>query len=443
MEEIRRISVIIHMESANPTYFRECLDSIAESNYKNFEVVITDATGYDMGERIAGEFFPEKGRLSYHRVKGGRSRGYALNFALNYAKGDLFLLLDRHTRLSPIALLETARAADGGADLIYFDNDELVGVDRMNPEFKSGPNFELLRHRNYIGDVFAITKEGLKKTGGFRDALGAAACYDMLLRAFEAALSVKHIPKLLYSKRIPRQVLSAKEKNRALSIAAREHVAVVSAHLKRMGVEADVSLSGRFTHWNISYYGGDYRSHRKEYIVLREKGNRVSLREAIPKMYGYLRQPGVGIVGGAVLRGAFTYDNCGYIFDKDGHCFPACHGQNVFYDGYGLRCILPQEVSMVDFGFCLIKSKLFKKLKGFDKNLRGRDMVLDFCLRAREAGYRIIYEPDVHIRRRPAEEFFDPESAALFNEKWSEKIEGGDPYYNSNLALGIDNYFLY
>lgn len=443
--ESPRISIIIHIEALNREYFRECLESITQSTYKNFQVIIADATPGDTNERMASEFFPEKGRLVYRHLKSGRARGYALNFALSLATGDMYYFFDRHSRMSPIALYEIAKEAERGSLLVYSDNDEMVGPDRMNPEFKSAANTELIRHRNYIGDTFAITREGLETVGGFRDNLNAACAYDMLLRSFEKKIKIGYISKLLFSKRILKTLEAPSDRTKRIDTAYREHMTVVTAHLNRMGIDAEVKSSGRSTHWNIIYDGSRYRSNRKEYLIVRDRHIRLRLRDALPKLYGILKQPGVGIVCAAILKNPFTYESCGYIYDTNGISYAACRGQSIFYDGYQLRNILPRDVSMVDFSFCMIKQKLYKGLSGFDKSLSEREAMLDFSLRAAKAGFRSVYVPTVRGLRFGAAPDVEPDATSLdlLLEKHGDMIREGDPHYNKNLPIGTNNYFLY
>lgn len=437
-----KFSVIIHMEGANPDYFRAFLESLTQNIYTNYELVITDSGSSDLLGTIASEFFPEKGKLIYRRVKPGRSRGYALNYAISLAKGEYFLFFDRHSKLSPIALKEMAKAATlRDADIIYSDNDEISGNDRTNPDYKPDANTELIRHRNYIGDIFAVSRDALKTIGAFHDTLNYAAIYDFLLRAFEKKCKIVHIPKLLYSKRIIILVDDRKVNYVRLESAYKEHLAAVNAHIKRLGLLAEAHGTKRSSHWNVEYKGEDYRAHRGEYIVLRDKGVRVRLRDAIPKLYGILRQPDVGVVGCAFTYSPFAYDNCGYIYSKEGDIYPACHGQSILYDGYNLRCILPRDVSSVDVGFCLIKKKVFKGLNGFDKSLDRQSVMLDFCLRAKRAGYRTVYTPKIKAKRKLTLHDPDIVGREILIGKWGETITKGDPLYNINLPMGLDNYF--
>ena len=74
---------------------------------------------------------------------------------------------------------------------------------------------------------------------------------------------------------------------------------------------------------------------------------------------------------------------------------------------------------------------------------------VDFCLKIREKGYKIIYNPYIELMHYESKtrgyedtpekmERFKKE-CSNFENKWKKVIEKGDPHYNKNLAL--DNVF--
>lgn len=440
MNEELRFSIIIYLEEINPVFYRDCLESITASTYKNYEVVVLDTLGIDPSGSTAREFFPEEGMLKYHRVRAGKSKGYGLNLAVNYSSGDILLFLDKCARLSTIALAEMQEAFENEAQLVYSDNDSIVGLDRMEPEFKPRKNVELIRHRNYIGDVFAILTSAFLELKGFRDILKYVPAYDLILRAFEQKLDIVHVPKLLYSKRIT-QTKKVEQSQRTRIF--REQMVVVDAHLRRQGITARIIPSRRGDFLYVYYDTNGYRSKRKDYIVLKDENVKTSFRNTIPRLYSYIKQPDVGMVGVTFLKNPWVYDNCGYIFDENGIAYPVANGQNIFFEGLYFRCIIPQDVSMIDLGYCLIKKKLYNRLGGFDRMLTDRDMALDFCLKVQKAGYRVVIDPMLHAYRSKSIHESSAPSNERLKERWGETLQQKDKCYNINLPMGLMNYVLY
>jgi GT2 family glycosyltransferase len=97
---------------------------------------------------------------------------------------------------------------------------------------------------------------------------------------------------------------------------------------------------------------------------------------------------------------------------------------------------LRRNVSAVT-GACLaIRRSVFEELSGFDSNFPINYNDVDLCLRARAAGYEVIFEPSSILRHdecatRAAGTKL--EERELFWERWSEKLETPDPFFTPYL----------
>lgn len=97
---------------------------------------------------------------------------------------------------------------------------------------------------------------------------------------------------------------------------------------------------------------------------------------------------------------------------------------------------------MVDFRYCMIDAKVYRKLGGLDPKLSGRDQMLDFCLRAKKAGYRTIVDPGIIVKSPGKQDESSQVSHEAMLDKWADLLAEGDPYYNPNLPMGLLNYRL-
>ena len=99
---------------------------------------------------------------------------------------------------------------------------------------------------------------------------------------------------------------------------------------------------------------------------------------------------------------------------------------------------MPEKKSMKKFGY----------MDEEDFKVAFNDV--DFCLKAIEKGYYIIYNPYVELIHYESksrgyefgekkEERFNLETQN-FKKKWNYLIEKGDPYYNKNFSLDTCNY---
>jgi GT2 family glycosyltransferase len=85
----------------------------------------------------------------------------------------------------------------------------------------------------------------------------------------------------------------------------------------------------------------------------------------------------------------------------------------------------------------MVRKTVFEEVGGFDEQLSATYNDIDFCLRVREAGYRIVWTPwaqlyhdDSSSRARES----NPWEIAYLKRRWG-RILTNDPYYNPNLTL--------
>ena len=104
------------------------------------------------------------------------------------------------------------------------------------------------------------------------------------------------------------------------------------------------------------------------------------------------------------------------------------------------------------FACMMVKTEVFRKIGGFEEKLAVAFNDVDLCLRIREAGYLIVYDPYVQIchlesRTRGAEDSEEKvrrfqSEIEFFRTRWIDILKKGDPYYNKNLSLTKWNYSL-
>ncbi len=443
-------SLLVWTKDTNMDYFKNMLESIDEQEYRNFELYILDNNQTNAIESTIHEFFPDMvDKVHYRPLKKKSSGAYAYNIGAHFATGDYFVFLHQHDRLSANTLLELNKQVNAAGDnppaIIYTDHDELEGLDRIRPYFKGGFNKELLLHTNYIGDFYALSRQAYGRLGPFNEKATYAYMYEYLIRAMSKKEIIDHIQMLLYHKRViakPGTGEAKKEAKKQVAFAGKEHMALAVNALRQEGVVCQANLHASNTRWTINYDHSSFRRFGGDYMYLHEKNVRLYTRHNVEKMYGYLKQPDVGIVGIRFVDRGLTYDNAGYIFDHDGVAYPAFHGQKILQESYEGLALLPRDVAMVDAGCCLIDEKVYRSLRGFDPALTGRDAMLDFCIRARKKGYRTVVIPECIGRYKSKHIESSGQSNAILIEKHPGIFEKGDDFYNKNLLMGLQNYML-
>ena len=83
-----KISVIIPVYNASLT-LKECLDSVFESNYKNFEVIVVSDFSSDNSIEIAKNY-----KCKIIELDENKGPAFARNKGAEESQGDIFLFLD-------------------------------------------------------------------------------------------------------------------------------------------------------------------------------------------------------------------------------------------------------------------------------------------------------------------------------------------------------------
>ena len=437
-------SLVIWTIDTDMDYFKDCLESIDEQEYRNFELYILDNNPSNAIEVTIKEFFPDiVDKVHYRRLKKKSGGAYAYNIGAHFAEGDYLVYLGQHDRLSlkTLSFLNEKISQLDNDSIVYTDNDEIVGQDRMNPHFKCDFNKELLLQTNYIGEFVAIARNVYNRLGEFNEKAQTAYIYEYLLRAAFKKESIEHIPSLLYHKRTSDKLLT-KEQRAEANFYCKEHMALAISYLRQTGVIAEGRIDASLKKWHLDYDETSFRRFSKDYMFFKEEDVKLYTRNNAKKMYAYLNQPDVAVVGARFIDRGFTYDNVGYVFDTDGAWYPAFHGQRIFRDSYENLASMPRDVAMVDAGCCMIDAKVYRMLHGFDTRLSGQDAMFDFCLRTKARGFRTVVIPNVIARKRNRTTITSTESHEILMEKHGENIQAGDTFYNRNLPIGMENYIL-
>jgi GT2 family glycosyltransferase len=85
----------------------------------------------------------------------------------------------------------------------------------------------------------------------------------------------------------------------------------------------------------------------------------------------------------------------------------------------------------------MVRRSIFEQVKGLDEAFPVNYGDVDFSLRVREAGYRIVYTPYAelyHDESASRVSRLDPGDIGLLQQHWGEKLRS-DPFYNPNLSL--------
>jgi len=154
-------------------------------------------------------------------------------------------------------------------------------------------------------------------------------------------------------------------------------------------------------------------------------------------MMEHAQRPEVGIVGAKLLYPDGTIQHAGVILGPFGgsvHVYKRLQGDD---PGYLDVPDVVRNFSAVTFACALIDRNVFDAVGGLDEEhfpVAFNDT--DFCLRAREAGFEVIYTPHAalyHHESLTKTVIAHPHEIAYLRQRWGHVIDH-DPYYNPNLT---------
>lgn len=169
-------------------------------------------------------------------------------------------------------------------------------------------------------------------------------------------------------------------------------------------------------------------------------------------MLGQLQQPNVGAVGVKLLFGDRRVQHAGDAVGPGG-CADHFHSRLEEDDpGYFGRAILAQDLSAVTAACLMVTRDLWEQLGGLDEeNLAVAFNDVDFCLRVREAGFRVVFTPYAKLYHHESVsrgKDDSPEKAArakreadYMRRRWK-LIMSHDPFYNPNLNYSRPDFTL-
>jgi len=149
--------------------------------------------------------------------------------------------------------------------------------------------------------------------------------------------------------------------------------------------------------------------------------------------------PEVGIVGAKLLYPDETIQHAGVVVGMGGMASHLFQGLPELEAGIFGSDQWYRDLSAVTAACMLVSRRAFESLGGFDEAFRVNYQDVDFCLRARRAGWGVIYTPDArllhhealsHRRRIPRRDF------ELATERWLARGDlDGDPYFNPHVSF--------
>ena len=203
-----------------------------------------------------------------------------------------------------------------------------------------------------------------------------------------------------------------------------------------------------FNYSKIMNFGA--RNSNGDFLIQLNNDTELITPNWLEKMIGYCQREDVGAVGVALFYPDDTYQHAGTIVGLGGvagHRFvslPRAH------HGYFGKESNIENLSAVTAACMMTKKSIYEEVGYMNEKLEVAFNDVDFCLKIREKGYLIVYNPFVQLKHyesktRGLED--SPEKIKRFNREidefkktWGDFLIKGDPYYNINLSCDTSYY---
>jgi GT2 family glycosyltransferase len=165
----------------------------------------------------------------------------------------------------------------------------------------------------------------------------------------------------------------------------------------------------------------------------------------LDELVGQALRPDVGLVGALLLYPDRSVQHAGIIIGLGGVAQPVFAETEPGDPGYAARIAVAQDLNAVTGACHMVRRNLFQRLGGLDEtHLAVAYNDIDFCLRVREAGLRVVYTPFAPlIHRHSASRGSDAQPKRLASYVWERDYMRArwagelldDPFFNPNLSL--------
>ena len=131
-------------------------------------------------------------------------------------------------------------------------------------------------------------------------------------------------------------------------------------------------------------------------------------------------------------------------------------GGHIFKDypkdqrGYFARDSFVQNMSAVTAACIFSRKEIYEEVGYMEEEFEVAFNDIDFCLKIREKGYLVVFDPFVELvhyesKSRGAEDTEEKQKRfqgeiKRFLDKWDKVLQEGDPYFNKNFRLDVNDY---
>ena len=194
------------------------------------------------------------------------------------------------------------------------------------------------------------------------------------------------------------------------------------------------------------------RNTKGEYSIQLNNDTELITPNWLELMVGFCQREDVGAVGVKLYFPDETIQHAGIIVGIGG--IAGNRFKSIPKDGHGYfaKESMIENLSSVTGACLMAKTRIYEEVDWMDETLAVAFNDVDFCLKIREKGYLVVFNPFVefwHYESKTRGQEDSPEKIkrfqgeiCRFEQKWGEILDSGDPYYNVNLSLDTEVYHM-
>ena len=182
---------------------------------------------------------------------------------------------------------------------------------------------------------------------------------------------------------------------------------------------------------------------RGAHLLLLNDDVEVIASDWMTAMLEYSQQPEIGAVGAKLLYPDGRLQHIGIVLGVGGGAGHAFHQHAGASTGYASSAIAVRNYSAVTAACMMTRRDAFDAVGGFDEQLAVDFNDVDYCLRLRRAGYRIVFTPFATLYHHESASFGprtqNAKELELMKSRWAE-VMASDPYYHPALTREFPDY---
>ncbi len=211
----------------------------------------------------------------------------------------------------------------------------------------------------------------------------------------------------------------------------------------------EYKAQGGFNFSAINNFGR--KAAQGDYLLLLNNDVEVINREWLTELLMQASRPGVAMCGAMLYYPDDTIQHAGIITGLGGYAGHSHKYRPRTSGGYMFRAATVQDFSAVTAACLLVRAEVFDALNGLDEGFTVAFNDVDFCLRARRAGWRVVWTPYAQLyhyesKSRGIDEKDKAKKARFageqkrLTERFGRENLTRDPYYNPGLTLDREDF---